>query len=143
MLRKQSGVTTNEVIVLAVLMIGIGVLFFTAIPLVTEYVKVKNLMESMAVLPEKEMSSESKIIMNFIRRAGVHDMYRFEHSALEQDEELVVIGTKGKTDIKTLTVTYERTKKLAWKFYLTLRVKETIELGTGQTETVSLPWEGE
>lgn len=140
---RQLGITLSGFCVIVLVVISYAIFALATIPLVGEYYGVRKVMVDVASLSVAELGRNSKIRDHFIRRADINNLSNFGESALRKHEDRLVIETNRKTKVKTMILTYESEKHLFYNFYLLFRAKESIELGTGQTETVAVSDEEE
>ena len=137
----QRGMSMSGFFVLLGMVIGYAVFAFAAFPLVNEYYSVRGIMERMAALPPEDLPRVSDVEKIFIRRADVNSLSNFGESALRENKGRLTVVVDRKTRIKTLHIRYQSQRKLFGNFHLSWRAHESIELGTGQVETVKLPYD--
>lgn len=140
---RQSGMTFVGGILLGGVLLGYFVFGLAALPLVTEYFGVRTIMKNMAELPPEALPTPSKIRAGFVRRANINGLVNFEEIALEENKDRLVVHVDRKTKKKTIFVRYESKKKLMGVFHVAVLVHQSIELGSGQTQVVALPYDEE
>lgn len=137
----QSGVTFVGGLLLGAVFLGYFVFGLAAFPLVTEYFGVRTIMKNMAELPPESLPTPKKIQSSFTRRANINGLANFDDIALQENKGRFVVHVDRQSKKKTIFIRYESQRKLMGVFHLSVRSHQSIELGSGQTEVVTLPYE--
>ncbi|MHC8441973.1 MAG: hypothetical protein ACYYK0_07295 [Candidatus Eutrophobiaceae bacterium] len=136
--QKVRGISFPAVLFMAFVIGGYVLVGLCAFPLVNMQLKIKSMMTTIAELPQEELTSDKQIVRRLRINAGINNVPPLSASAIKNDKGRVIIETNRKTKVKTLYIKFSEENQLFRNFSLIMNFHESVELGTGNVEIISI-----